>query len=77
MYEKETLTQRTINFDKFMGRVNGYLFSFMEKSITGRLIALNNGFLTVEMRSGSIIVAHESTVKSIWNIHQKQHQEMV
>jgi hypothetical protein len=76
MNENETLTQQTINFDKFMGKIDGIFFSFMEKSITGRLIALNNGFLTVEMRSGSLIVAHESTVKSIWNIHQKQ-PEMV
>lgn len=76
MNESETLTQQTINSDKFMGKVNGYLFSFLKKSITGRLIALNNGFLTVEMRSGSVICAHESTVLSIWNIHPK-HQEMV
>jgi hypothetical protein len=72
----ETTTQRTIYFDKFMGRVNGYLFSFMEKSVTGRLTAMNNGFLTVEMRSGGAICAHESTVKSIWHVHQKQNLEM-
>lgn len=76
MNENENLTQRTINFDKFMGRVNGYLFSFMEKSITGKLVALNNGFLTVETRSVSIICANQSTLKSIWNIYRKQ-PEMV
>ncbi len=72
----KTTTQRTINFDKFMGKVNGYLFSFMEKSITGRLTALNKGFLTVELRSGNVICAHESTVMSIWHIHQKQKHEV-
>ena len=72
-----TITGQTINFDKFLNRINGYQFSFMETSITGKLIALNNGFLTVETRSGSIICAHESTVKSIWNIHQKRRTEMV
>lgn len=65
-------TYETINFEKFLNRVNGYLFLFMENSITGKLVAYNNGFLTVELRSGNVICAHESTVKSIWNVHQKE-----
>lgn len=62
----------TINFETFLNRVNGYLFSFMEHSITGKLVAYINGFLTVELRSGNVICAHESTLMSIWNVHQKE-----
>jgi hypothetical protein len=66
------ITHTTMDFEKFLRRVNGYLFSFMENQITGKLVAYNNGFLTVELRSGNVICAHESTVKSIWNVHEKR-----
>jgi hypothetical protein len=69
---KEIISDRTINFEKFMNRINGYLFSFMETGITGKLVALENGFLTVETRVGNLICAHMSTVMSIWHVHQKQ-----
>jgi len=48
-------TTYTINFEKFLDRVNGYRFDFMENTITGKLTAYNNGFLTVELRSGNVI----------------------
>jgi hypothetical protein len=67
-----TTTYETINFEKFLDRVNGYRFDFMDNTITGKLVAYNNGFLTVELRSGNVICAHQSTVKSIWNVHEKQ-----
>lgn len=67
-----TTTYQTINFEKFLDRVNGYRFDFMENTITGKLTAYNNGFLTVELRSGNVICAHESTLISIWNVHEKQ-----
>ncbi len=51
-------TTYTINFEKFLDRVNGYRFDFMENTITGKLTAYNNGFLTVELRSGNVICAH-------------------
>ena len=68
------ITHTTIDFEKFMHRVNGYLFSFMENQITGKLVAYKNGFLTVELRSGNVICAHESTLISIWNVHEKKHE---
>lgn len=66
-----TIIHETIDFKKFLNRVNGYRFDFMENSITGKLVAFNNGFLTVELRSGNVICAHQSTLISIWNVHQK------
>lgn len=65
-------TYETIDFEKFLNRVNGYLFSFMENSITGKLVGYKNGFLTVELRSGNVICTHESAVKSIWHVHKKE-----
>ncbi len=44
----------------------------MENTITGKLVAYKNGFLTVELRSGNVICAHESTLISIWNVHEKR-----
>jgi hypothetical protein len=44
----------------------------MDKSITGRLIEQDGDFLTIELRSGSVIIAHIDSMISIWNIRQKQ-----
>jgi hypothetical protein len=67
--------QNTINIEPFMNRINAYVFSFMTRSITGRLIEKNGDYLTIELKSGSVIVAHIDSLVSIWNIRQKQ--EMV
>jgi len=67
--------QNTINIEPFMNRINAYVFKFMEKSITGKLIEKNGDYLTIELKSGSVIVAHIDSLVSIWNIRQKQ--EMV
>lgn len=69
-----TIIYKTIDFEKFLNKVNGYRFDFMENTITGKLTAYNNGFLTVELRSGNVICAHESTLISIWNVHEKKHE---
>jgi hypothetical protein len=44
----------------------------MQKSITGKLIEKNGDYLTIELKSGSVIVAHIDSLVSIWNIRQKQ-----
>jgi len=67
--------QNTINIEPFINRINAYVFKFMEKSITGKLIEKNGDYLTIELKSGSVIVAHIDSLVSIWNIRQKQ--EMV
>ena len=67
--------QNIINIEPFMNRINAYVFSFMDKSITGRLVEKNGNFITIELKSGSVIVAHIDSLVSIWNIRQKQ--EMV
>jgi hypothetical protein len=67
--------QNTINIEPFMNRINAYVFSFMTRSITGRLIEKNGDYLTIELKSGSVIVAHIDSLVSIWSIRQKQ--EMV
>lgn len=61
----------TINVESYLNKINGYLFTFMANSITGKLVKVDGNFITVETRSGSIITAHLSTLMSIWNIHQK------
>jgi hypothetical protein len=67
--------QNTINIEPFINRINAYVFKFMQKSITGKLIEKNGDYLTIELKSGSVIVAHIDSLVSIWNIRQKQ--EMV
>jgi hypothetical protein len=62
----------TINIEPFMNKINAYVFKFMDKSITGRLVEKNGNFITIELRSGSVIVAHIDSMVSIWNIRQKQ-----
>lgn len=61
----------TINVESYLNKINGYLFTFMANSITGKLVKVDGNFITVETRSGSVITAHLSTLMSIWNIHQK------
>ena len=64
--------QNTINIKPFMGKINAYVFKFMDKSITGKLIEKNGDYLTIELKSGSVIVAHIDSLVSIWNIREKQ-----
>jgi hypothetical protein len=61
-----------INIEPFMGKINAYVFKFMEKSITGKLVDYNGDYLTIESRSGSLIVAHIDSLVSIWTIRQKR-----
>jgi hypothetical protein len=63
--------QTTINIEPFMNKINAYVFKFMDKSITGKLIEQNGDFITVELKSGSVIVAHIDSLVSIWNIREK------
>ena len=55
-----------------MNRINAYVFSFMDKSITGKLVEKNGDYITVELKSGSVIVANIDSLVSIWHIRQKQ-----
>ena len=64
--------QNTINIEPFMNRINAYVFNFMDKSITGRLVEKNGDYITVELKSGSVIVANIDSLVSIWHIRQKQ-----
>ena len=64
--------QNTINIEPFMGKINAYVFRFMDKSITGKLIEKNGEYITIELRSGSVIVAHIDSLVSIWNIREKR-----
>ena len=64
--------QNTINIEPFMNRINAYVFKFMDKSITGKLVEKNGDYITVELKSGSVIVANIDSLVSIWHIRQKQ-----
>jgi hypothetical protein len=64
--------QTTINIKPFMNKINAYVFKFMDKSITGKLIEQNGDFITIELKSGSVIVAHIDSLVSIWNIREKR-----
>jgi hypothetical protein len=63
--------QNTINIEPFMNKINAYVFKFMDKSITGKLVEQNGDFITIELKSGSVIVAHIDSLVSIWNIRSK------
>lgn len=63
--------QITINIEPFMNRINAYVFNFMDKSITGKLVEKNGDYITVELKSGSVIVANIDSLVSIWHIRQK------
>jgi hypothetical protein len=61
-----------MNIEPFINKINAYVFNFLEKSITGRLVDHNGDYLTIELRSGSLIVAHIDSLVSIWNIREKK-----
>ena len=63
--------QNNINIEPFINKINAYMFNFMDHSITGRLVEKNGDFITVELRSGSVIVANLDSLVSIWNIRSK------
>lgn len=60
-----------ININPFLNKINAYVFDFLDKSITGRLVDQNGAYLTIELKSGSLIVAHIDSLVSIWNIRQR------
>jgi len=64
--------QNTINIEPFINKINAYVFKFMDKSITGRLVEKNGDYLTIELKSGSVIVANIESLVSIWNIREKK-----
>ena len=61
-----------INIEPFMNKINAYVFTFMDKSITGRLVEQNGDYLKIELKSGGVIVAHIDSLASIWNIREKR-----
>lgn len=60
----------TIKFNEFLNRVNAYQLSFLDKSITGRLIEANSDYLKIQFRSGDVICCQIDCLKSIWHIRQ-------
>ena len=64
--------QSTINIEQFINKINAYVFKFMDKSITGKLVEKNGDYITIELKSGSVIVAHIDSLVSIWNIREKR-----
>jgi hypothetical protein len=64
--------QSKINIEPFMDRINAYVFKFMDHSITGKLVEQNGDYLTIELKSGGVIVAHIDSLVSIWNIREKR-----
>jgi len=62
----------TIKLKEFLGKVNAYSLSFLDRSVTGRLIEADNGFIKIQLRSGDVICCHIDCLKSIWNIRQPQ-----
>jgi hypothetical protein len=64
--------QNTINIEPFINKINAYVFKFMDKSITGKLVEKNGDYLTIELKSGSVIVAHIDSMISIWNVREKR-----
>jgi len=61
-----------INIEPFMNKINAYVFNFMPRSITGKLVEQNGDYLKIELKSGGVIVAHIDSLISIWNIRPKQ-----
>ena len=66
--------QNTINIEPFINKINAYVFKFMDKSITGKLVEKNGDYITIELKSGSVIVAHIDSLVSIWHIRQRQEE---
>ena len=61
-----------INIEPFINKINAYVFNFMPRSITGKLIEQNGDYLKIELKSGGVIVAHIDSLVSIWNIREKR-----
>jgi len=61
-----------INIEPFINKINAYVFNFMPRSITGKLIEQNGDYLKIELKSGGVVVAHIDSLISVWNIRQKQ-----
>jgi len=61
-----------INIEPFMNKINAYVFNFMPRSITGKLVEQNGDYLKIELKSGGFVVAHIDSLISVWNIRQKQ-----
>jgi hypothetical protein len=38
-----------------MNKINAYVFKFMGKSITGKLVEKNGDYITIELKSGSVV----------------------
>ena len=66
-----------IHIELFINKINAYVFKFMDKSITGKLVEKNGDYLTIELKSGSVIVAYIDSLVSIWNIRAKAQNEVV
>jgi hypothetical protein len=64
--------QTKMNIEPFINKINAYVFNFLDKSITGKLVNHNGDYLTIELKSGSLIVAHIDSLVSIWNIREKR-----
>ena len=64
--------QSKINIEPFMNKINAYVFNFMPRSITGKLVEQNGDYLKIELKSGGVIVAHIDSLVSIWNIREKR-----
>ena len=64
--------QSKINIEPFTNKINAYVFNFMPRSITGKLVEQNGDYLKIELKSGGVIVAHIDSMISIWNIRQQQ-----
>ena len=63
--------QSKINIEPFLNKINAYVFNFMPHSITGKLVEQKGDYLTIELKSGGMIVAHIDSMISIWSIRQK------
>ena len=64
--------QSKINIEPFLNKINAYVFNFMPRSITGKLVEQTGDYLKIELKSGGVIVAHIDSLISVWNIRQKQ-----
>ena len=64
--------QSKINIEPFLNKINAYVFNFMPRSITGKLVEQNGDYLKIELKSGGVVVAHIDSLVSIWNIREKR-----
>ncbi len=61
---------KTLDLSEYNNKVNAYRLSFLEDSITGRLVEQNGDYIKIATRSGNLIVAHIDTLLSIWHVRQ-------